>query len=430
MNHGYRKRSDADELALRVRMLNSTHIGDLIQKARDELGSRWNKLGPLDLSRNPLVRYVRVLATAYAIPPGVTGLSPEMARAMGDSSSQVTVARYQRAGYLPMPTEMARASREAEQYLIACHYVGVLVGWSSRYQRPTFKVVTPDHLDIEADVADGGVPIKWRHKVIRNKREVRDVYDLSDPKTPSFRVYDGEKDVTADLLGGTFEGTAYPWRYADGTPYCPIVVYGQPQNLSRGLELVEASLRVSIGWTSWWAAVRDTCFKGRNVRGLSVAGQDSRTDDSGGGQGGAGLAVGPEDVVRWVDEDPEKPGEHWQWDAPFDAENMGKAIASYESNALSQLGVPIDLTATGGEPLKHEVEARQKAAMLHYDDLRAGDVAVLRAAAALLNLHTQTKYQDAPAYGVDYNEELLTALEGNKDGSGTNATTDATDSTV
>ncbi len=408
-----KKRSDEAELRLRVRMLNSRHIDDLIQKARDELGSRFDKLGPLDLSRNPLVRYVTVLATAYTTPPGVTGLPAEMVTAIGDSSSSPIRARYAAAGYTPMPTAMRSVSRDAERYLIACHYVGVLVAWSDRWRRPTLSVVTPDCLSVTYD--DGPQPVIVRHKVVRQVGgkpvQVEDVYDLTAPTAPTYMVVDAAgKDVTEAAVGDV----GYPWRYADGTPFCPVIVYGRAQDLSRGVELVEASLRVSIGWSSWWAAIRDTCFKGRNVRGLSVVSLDTLMAADGSGQGGAGMAVGPEDVVRWADDDPEKPGEHWQWDAPFDAEAIGRAIASYEAQALGQLGVPLDLTATGGEPLAHELEARRLAAQLHYDALRAGDADVLRAAAAILNLKSspETPYPTAAgSYGVDYHEEVKEILD-------------------
>jgi hypothetical protein len=223
----------------------------------------------------------------------------------------------------------------------------------------------------------------------------------------------GSRDVTkAAHPGEGLTGQNWPdeWRLADGTPVAPIAVYGKPANLSRLLEIVEGTLRVCVGWSWWWAGYRDACYKGRNVRGMKLAGSDSAMDGEGDGQGEQGMATGAEDVLRWVDDDPEKPGEHWQWDAPFDAQAMAESLSTYENGLLSHLGVPVDLTKTGGEPLAYEVEARRKLAQLHYDDLRAGDADVLRLVAMLANRNGAGAFKEAAKYGLAYNEEIEAEL--------------------
>lgn len=417
MNTGSRKRSDHEELRLRVRMLNSTHIADVLQKAKDELGTRGEQIGPLDVTRNPAVRFTSTLCTAHVEPAGVTGLDEGLSRLIGDSSSTVARKRYRVLGYSIMPTELRTVSKDAERYLVFCHYVGILCGWSARFRRPTVRVVTPDDLAVEYDADAPGAPIRIKHRcmgLVNGKMEpVVEVYDLSNLDAPAYRV-----ETPGGVLVSEKTGDAYPWRFSDGTPYCRIVIYGRAENLARGLEIVEATLRVAVGWSFWWAGFRDACFKGRNVSGMDLAGAGSVTDPSGHGDGSQGAEIGPEDVARWVHTDPDKPGEHWQWDAPFDVQAMASAVTMYETQALSQLGFPVDLTATGGEPIAYEVEAREVAAHAHYDQLRAGDVEVLRILAAITNYETQstgkpTNYPDGPdAYGVDYYEEF-------EDGDGT-----------
>lgn len=417
---GYRKRTDKEELVLRVLMLNSEHLMEIAKKAEQELGERYRSVAPLDFSRNPAVRYTTALSTAQTIPAGLTGADDEMLQQIGDSSAQVLRDRYATVGLQVMPTALRKVSADAERYLVFCHYAGVRIGYSERSKRPYLQVITPDMLELEYELDDPLEPSVYRHQVERNingtLQTVTDVYDLRDLENPSYKVLSGTKNLTEAAFkgfkgfNGDFDGANYPeeW-YSNGAPFAPIAVYGRPDNLARGLEIVELTLRVSVGWSWWWGGLRDACFKGRNARGMVPAGMSSTM--AGAEMAGLlGIATGPEDVQVWVDTDKEVKGEHWQWDAPFDAKAHGEAIASYEDRGLSQMGMPVDLTKTGGEPIAYEVEARKLAAMKHYDDQRAGDAEVLRKVAAILNRVTGTSYPEDDVYGISYYEEVQEQL--------------------
>lgn len=397
--------------------MNSTHTQDIARKAEEELGDRWDKIGPLDLTRNPLVRYVTTLGTAHARPAGISGAPAGLLDMIGGERSRPLIRSYTKAGYRPMPVALAEISADAERYDLGCHYCGVRATWNDRGEFPSLDVITPDTLTLDYRLDDSRRPSVYRHDLRRmvegRMQDVTDVYDLTDPDAPVFRTVVGRKDVTlAAHPGGGLTGDNWPgeWRTADGEPRAPIVVYGRPTNLSRLLELVEGTLRVCVGWSWWWAGYRDACYKGRNVRGMVLAGSDSAMDAGGEGDGGTGIATGAEDVLRWVDTDPDKPGEHWQWDAPFDAKAMAESLQTYENGLLSHLGVPVDLTKTGGEPLAQEAEALRQAAMRHYDDLRAGDAEVLRLVAMLANRHGAGSFDETARYAVSYNEEIAEEL--------------------
>jgi len=418
MSQGFRKRSDREEMILRCQMLNSTHLQAILQKARDELGSRYNQIGPLDFSRNPAVRLTTTLSTAHAIPAGVTGLTDALALAMGDASSGAVKRKYRKAGYAPMPSALRRASRDLERYLVFCHYCGLKPVYDVRFKRISYVVITPDVLEVETDTESGDLPVRLSYlttRTINGKRvPAIDIYDLSDLDKPIFRILDAAGKVIEEKAG-----LEYPWFFSDGTPYSDIIVYGQAKDLARGLEIVEGTLRVSVGWSQFWAGFRDSCFKGRNVRGLTTL-QDATENPDGSGHGQEGLAVGPESVVIWFDTNDEKPGEHWQWDSPFDAKQYAEALCLYESNFISQLAVSLDLTSTGGEPLTKALEANTAAAMAHYDAQREGDVMAIRVSAAILNEETRgsltpSSHDDSAGhYGVDYNEELKEELHGER----------------
>jgi|GEM_PF-1470812 hypothetical protein len=420
-NHGYRKRGDKQELQLRVRMLNSEHPMDIAQKAQDELGDRWSKIGPLDFTWNLLVEYVNALATAMAITPGISGAQAGMLASIGDSSSKPLIRKYKTAGYRPMPTDMTTASRDVERYVVACWYCGLYVGWSERLSAPFLEPITPDLLEIVYDPGDPRTIIGYKHctrrKVGNNLQDVVDFYDLHDLENPAFRVMLGTQDVTKRALGATFEGTGYPaeWRWEDGTPFAPISVYGRPENLARLLEIVEATLRVAVGWSWWWAGVRDACDKRKCTKNMRLD-TDSEASADGDGDGDTGIAIGPEDVENWVDTNPNVPGEHWQWDASFQAQEIGDSISRYADRALVQLGFPADAAQSGGEPLKVLIEERNLEAHKHYDAMRAGDVHTLQLVAAISNRKTAgtpkpTSYSEKrETYGISYNDEMRDEL--------------------
>jgi len=394
-------------------VLNEEHGADVYKRARAILGDRRTAgLGPIDLSRNPLRSHVDRLNRAHARPPLVSGLAEGLATLLGDASASTTVDRYTRAGGRPLPTSVIQAATEAHRYRHGVGYAGIEILWSDRARRFALKVVAPDDLTLEYASDDPSEPTVIRHRgTMMVDGEVRDVvavHDLTDLDAPSFRVMADDEDLTGRIFGQEYTGDAYVWRYADGRPFHRVAVAGDNRHPYKTNPLIEAALNVAVRWTAWGAGTDHASHPQRHVRGMRIP---MDTDAS---TGEAGVAVGPADIVVWEDTDPERPGTHWQ-DAPaFDPLTTARAIRVYESATLSQLGMPVDLEGTGGEPTARELEQLGEQIAGTYAECRRVDSEILRRVAATANrmppeLIPGDDYDETP-YAVLYRDEIDQAL--------------------
>lgn len=414
---GSTRLSPREYAALAVRISGNRHGADVIARMESYLGARAARLGPVDLTRNVLISWQSRVCRAYARPPLVSGLTAELAAVMGDHTAQTVIDRYGQAGGRPMPTSQAQASHEAMRLQEgAAGYAGVRIGWSARTGRIVLEVIPPDDLEPVYASDDPTEPTIIRHHGVRHLGgepiEVVEVYDLTDLSSPSYRVYkDGDEgqDVTQEVHGRTFTGQAYldEWSYQDGRPYHPIVMRGHPDRLYDRLQQVEATLATAIRWTAWGSGCDFASHPGRNVRGLALASMTSST-----GEAAVGIADGPEVIKRWVDMDPENPGDHWQ-DAPaYDPLTMARAVGLYETMALSMIDLPMQLEATGGEPTAREAEALEERIQGTLPEARRFDAELLRRCAALANRVDEIPASGIPEgpYGVLYRSEIDAAL--------------------
>ena len=409
------KRTPAEQVALAVRILDEMHFDDVYARAVAELGDRINVVGPLDLTRNTLRTYTDRVGTAYLVPPLVDDLSEYLAALLGDSSASTTVESYATAGGRPMPTVQVQASAEVLRYRLGAGYAGVLLDWSERFRRISLRVIPPDDLEVEYSSGDPLDPTVIRHSGTREVDgrgvAVVEVYDLTDLDRPSYRVMDGDKDITQKIHGRTFEGADYWWRDSEGRPFHRLVISGTTRRPYAKNGLIETTLRVCVLWTHWGAGVRDAGHPQRNVRGLGLVGADSDMDTSEIGQ-----AVGAETVVQWYDLDPERPGTHWQDGPGFNPEVIARSIRTYELTALSALGLPVDYEQTGGEPTAQERTALLEVIASTFAECRRFDSEVLARAGAMANrLIEDGSLDEAPdvdetPYGVLYRDEVITAI--------------------
>ena len=407
---GWTRRGPAEQIALATRILDNRHEADIVDRARAALGERTNILGPVDLSRNTLDSAVTRLARAFFPPPLVDDLSEALATAMGDTSARTMVESYGKAGGRPMPTGLIQAGHEALRYRLGVGYAGILIDYSERSGRIILHTVAPDAMRLTwaDDPQEPAIIAADSIRGVRGQaREVVEVYDLSDMNAPSYRVMLGDEDVTAEVLGESYSGEAYPWRYADGRPFHRVVVTGTDRQPYRTMTLVEATLIVAVRWTSWGAAVDDAGFPQRNVRGLQLSGARASLAD-----GERRLGTGPETILQWTDIDPERPGDHWQDGPGYDPEIIARAIRTYEAAAMSGLGLPVDLEGTGGEPTETERLAVEEAIQGTYPEARRHCGEVLRRCAALANRIPQvgaSGLSEAP-YSCLFREEIHEAM--------------------
>lgn len=414
---GATKRSAWEETSLRVRILDERHIQDVYDRLVDELGQQAvDNLGPLDMSRNALVAWVRRLGRAYRTrPPLVTGLDPALAALIGDMTAATTIKKYALAGGVPMPSRMLQVAEEALRYRIGANYVGISIGWSASTQRPFLRTITPDDLAVEYHSDDPLAATIVRHRLQRQVAgewvDTVDEYDLTDLDRPTYRTMSASgEDITKQVHGKTYNNNNYWWRYQDGRPFCRIVISGDPREPFRGSQLCELVLKSCMFYTHFGGAIRDSGHPQRNVRGLHLVGEDSQQDPGGGGQGQTGIAAGATTVLRWVRDEAEDPGEHWQDNPGADPEKLFRAVQLYEmAPAATALGLPLDYSSTGGEPTEQERVATEEEIRSTYPACRGQDVLLLRRIAAICNRATGSTYAEG-GYGVLYREEVEEAL--------------------
>lgn len=408
---GLVRRSPQQEAALRVRILDGLHTGDIIAELEAELGTRSREIGKIDMSRNTLAAYVERRGRAYRIPPAVTGLGEDLARAIGDASAASTVTRYAKIEARPMPTVLQDAAADALRYRLGANWCGVAVGWSERSKRPFVEVIAPDDLEVTYASDDPLTPtvIKWRRTVTATGGTIVDVSDLTDLDNPSYRIEQDGVDVTEREAGESLSGEGYWWRYEDGRPFHRIVISGDPRKPYLGLHLVDGTLRLCTGYTSWWAGMRDAGFPSRHAIQLELLGSDAI-------DGAEGQTSGPEVVHRWAHMNPDRPGQLIQLGPGFDPEAVGRGLRTYELGMLAASGLPVSFEETGGEPTESEARELEEAIQATYSACRGQDTLLLRRIAAVTNrsgdamvaASEKRPYPPIPegGYGVLYRDEI------------------------
>lgn len=384
-NRRRQKRTPEQQLALAVRILDNQHDDDVAERIEAGLGERADVVGEPDLSRNTLLTYSTRFQEAWIPQPLVTGVDERLANIIGDFSGLQTVADYAAVdGGRPLPTALLSSGMEAARYEVGAGLGAVLIGVPNLSPTLAYEVIAPDLVEPVYSTDDPLEPTEIKHRgerVIDGKAvETVDWYDLSDPAQPSYTIWAGDEDVTFKATGRTYVGADYPWRYADGTPFHRIVVTGHPRHIYRAKTLVETTLTVAMHWTAWGAGVLDGGYPQRHVMGLYIVGGGSDGDER-----STSYATGPETVVQWANVDPERPGTHWQ-DAPgYDPEAMARAIRTYESSGLSEMGINVDFEGTGGEPAKREAESFARRIGLTYPEIRRFVGELIRRSAATAN---------------------------------------------
>lgn len=358
----FRARSPEEQVHLATRIMRNEHEGDVAERTKSTLGERATLIKHYDLSHNLLSGDVSKKNRALQpSAPYVSSLTADLARVLDDESAVPTVEEYEAAGGRPLPTTAIHACEEAQGYRLGVGYAGIRIDLCDRRKRITLEVILPRDLEPTYSSDDPLEPTRVRFRASREidgkSVDVIEEYDISDPGAPSYRVWHQGLDVTARINDGrSYTGEGYLWR-DEGVPFIPVVVTGNPRDPFRTLPLVEATLQVAVRWSAWGVGCDHASHPQRHVRGLYLAGVDSDMD--GGDNGGSGVAVGPETVLVWADDDPERPGTHWQ-DAPaFDPETTARAIRSYATSASNALTLAVDFEGTGGEPTARELEQRE-----------------------------------------------------------------------
>jgi len=429
-------RSRRDELLLRCLLVESAHQAEVYDKMRDMLGeARRARQVPVSRAANPLRRALAVTSILYDH-AAVSGLPADLAILIGECETPALLDRYALAGLRPMPAGLVEGAaygglRDALDYLQACEWATVAVGWADS-GRPYISVMRPCDVRVYYSQSDPLVPIRveWdRTRLVSGVRaNVTDVHDVSDPSAPYFAVLDQlnpdlfedaapyglaeRTDLTARvaelkaaLADGRLSGEGYDWRWTrgdrKGQPYIPVAVYGHPSRFFRNAQLAEGSLESAVIRTCAVTASLDAGFPLRCVRGLRTGTSADTT--------GEGVALNPGDLLVFEDADETRPGDHWEFGPGCDPGKMWQESRAFDGDLLTALGYPVDYTQTGGEPLAHEVEARRRAIRRWFGICRQGDAQLLERIAAVTNQALGTTHPET-GYSSAYLDEVDAAL--------------------
>lgn len=389
----------------------TARLRQMISQVRREV---W---GPPDLTANPLKVFATELARSYDAVPAISPAGGPLGQAVVDHVIQ--------SGHF---ARMTIGQRDAW----ACGDVYVHLDLD-RWGRVTTQLVHGDRLTAEPDPEHPDQPIILRHARLRRLADSTDVtwtwdeWDLSDPKYPRYRVLrdNGGKpgvDVTALAYPGkpSWEGEAYPWRYADGEPHIPYVAYrgtedGGLWHDATRLELVEGTLILSVYYTFFGHILRSASWPQRYMAGVEPMGGSEMVDTGLVDKNGdpilrkrGTVAADPASVIV-LEHMQQSTGQPiiGQWEPGGDPAVIIEAIMQYERRLASFAGIAgSDLIRSSGDPRSgfavHVSRSAVREQMRRIEPLlRRADQELLRKTAALLSRATGRAYPES-GYEIVY----------------------------
>jgi hypothetical protein len=253
-----------------------------------------------------------------------------------------------------------------------------------------------------------------------------DVYDLRDPEEPRHVVLDareaaGDDKELYDLPniteavhgpGANFSGAAYPFRYADGEPFIPYVLYhaedsGVVYDSWEGVELKDATLTVAVLWSFWVHVVKDASWAQRATLNMSLG--SARTIEGPGGVNYQAVTADPASIMQFRGEAGLPPSFH-QWQPAADPERLEMAVSSFERATAATFGLSgEDLTRTTAASSGYALTISRGAIREKQREYALGfgraDAELLAKSAALANaegMYSAALPDDVAAWTVSY----------------------------
>lgn len=402
-----------EESARRRRQLDGTWREDLRERLANQLGSvRASAWGPISLALNPFASIIRELSVLYSHSPEV----------LHDDAPEAAVALVaEEAGLWPM---MARV----QQYVLGQRECFVRVDVSPTLN---YRPVYVDLVLAQALPANPSKPVMIREYRLRldphTGEEIWTVECLSIIGEPYYRIHraDGDglgEDLTVQYLGQTYEGEGYPYRYADGSPFLPYVLYHaervgdrlfDPYRLS---ELAEGSLDAAVLHQMLMHTFRQASWPQRWVANLEPASLDVTGQP---GQTRREIVTDPATllILRQARE-LEDAGQPMvgQWDAGADVEKLEETLSNIVARLAQESGVPasdiqrLGGTARSGVAISLTNEGKRAAQRAYRSSFRVGDEELMGKTAAMLNRALGLDLPES-GYRVIYKEVPLSPEE-------------------
>lgn len=256
-----------------------------------------------------------------------------------------------------------------------------------------------------------------------------DVLDITDPSAPRYEVRrdDGGapgEDVTAAALGMVPVGDAYPWRWADGSPYLPGVLYHARESgrlwdpwANRGM--VSGTLEIATGYTMLSHIRRGAAWPQRYVANGYIAGTQ---DEGGTGTRRSAVVVDPAVIVHIAQTEGTEGQtvQIGQWEQGADPVAHMESLRSYEQSVATSAGVPVsDLQAMGGDArsgyaISLSREGKKEVQRIIEPQLRAGDLELIDKTAAALTAAGVGPYP-VGGWSITYHQHPPSAAERQQD---------------
>lgn len=341
------------ENARRYRLLEGAWHDDLREHLRREYHPRRRRaLGRPDTTKNLYRSVISQLSHLYDSPPTLT--SPD-----GADAEATMAAVLDDAGFWSMCQDHQELVLGLQDSLLRFEVVDDRTGPAPR-QRLQVRVVPPQNVWARSHADAPDVPVElweWRIRTIDGTERVAiDVLDVSNPEAPSYRVHlpteqaalDGTtglgQDITEQVLGGRFDGDAYPYRYSTGQPVIPGVLYhrtrGRLWRWRRGCELADGALSVAGLLTQWKHGVRDASHPTRAVAGARLIGVETNE---------RGDAFVQDDEAALLQFEASGDGQvvFHQWGPGADVKGLLDAIQAYAQDLSYDFDIsPSDITRT------------------------------------------------------------------------------------
>lgn len=316
-----------DHTRRRRRLLYSQFIEDLREKLARDIGHvRREAWGDIDLSGNPFLALYEQLAVAYTERPIVR--PPPGGEALAEAVAA--------SGYWELMQRVQRDTLALREMLV---HVDV-----DAEGKPQITTVFPDEVEVECAAGERTRPVVVRRWVKEDGEEYLHEWSAT---APHYKVYKGDVDVTAAVLGATFTGEGYPYRDAEGVPFVPWVIYHAAQTGTvwdawTMSEIVEGSLNIGVLLTYYRHVVLNAAWAQRWVMGAQPAGADL-VEGQGDGRPGLGstatrhaIVADPSTLLQLSKIDPDDPAapQIGQWSPPADPEAILRSVLAYEARIL------------------------------------------------------------------------------------------------
>jgi len=380
------------------RILSGQWEGDLRKAVDDFFPEETAQMldGTIDLSKNVLGRTATEISVQYHRIPLIS------AEDSNEQAVESFASRLDAAGVWQMAQSNQRSTWGIREGLMRVDYV-------LPRGRLQVRSVPADLVFIEADPQSPDLPIRVTEARVRSiarggeasDRWTWDVVDISDAENPTYRVMlppddpnssKAPTDITEEVLGGEFDGEAFPWRI-EGVPVLPYLLYhahrtGRLWDGWRNSELMAGTLRVGVYYTHLGFLMRDCAHPIRWAADAVVDGTEDR--GTGGGKrkevhvNAASLLM-----LRSTSTGGIQTG---QWDAGADPERTQLAIREYERSILMDAGLETDDTQRNGSAQSGWAIALKRSSVREKQqemepNFRQQDEVLLALAASLLNVH-------------------------------------------